>query len=367
MKYCPQCGTTVEEGRFCPACGSPLSDWPPAEQQPIEQQPNEQQPFDQQQACTPQPYEQQPAYPEQPSAYYPYSGPYGGSPLRGENSNSAIEIVRRLAGSPLYLIATIAYTLAIVLSIVASVTMIRIIPQIISQLYTWLITETEYYIPDFDQIFQAVTQSTGSSIYGSIVSMLPAFLLALGMWLFFGSAKNRSKPMSVGGLTVIKVICVITLVFVIISAVLVILVLLAGLAFSGALTQMLYEELGSDAMPIISMIQPILLVFLIVSVAVFVVAILYYAKLLKTVNTVRVTVRSGVPSDKVSVFVAVICFIGAIGSLSSIILCFALGMFWFALSTLCQAVAEFCFGLLIFKYRGAMRALLGPQQPVYYQ
>ena len=85
---------------------------------------------------------------------------------------------------------------------------------------------------------------------------------------------------------------------------------------------------------------------------VFALAILFYAKLIGTVSTMQNSIRTGVPSDRVSAYVAVLAILGGIGSILGL---FGTNGLIAVLATVAEIVAAFAFGIFLFKYRDAMR------------
>ena len=176
------------------------------------------------------------------------------------------------------------------------------------------------------------------------MGQIPAILIVVGLWMLFASAKNRSgEPLKATGLTIIKVITIINLVVVSLAALLVVVVLFLAMAALAS-----YEDA----------IVPAFLAVIVLVAAIFALAILFYVKLATTIHTMQTSIRTGMPSDRVSAYVAVIAILGGVGSLMSIL---GAGGVSGMLAMLGAAVAAFCYGIFLFRYRKEMRLVMGGQ------
>lgn len=379
--FCQNCGLQFESGKFCPYCGSPA---PNAQAEPTYNAPQDsawqsggsayyqpEQPPQQDNYSQPEQPQQDSYYqPEQPTWQQPYTpqppypgggyGPYGGSPLRGP-SESVLDTVRRLATGPAFLVGAIAYTLAMVLSIISSLTL----PSNLVDIFSNLMNKFGYS-REAMEIFSAVNRSLDTTVIISIIiGSVPTVLIALGMWLCFASAKNREKQMSTTGLTIIKVITIISFVCLclVIVAIIILLIVAASVggnairAYGGYSGYYGYEDYSGVISGALSS-AVIILVFL--ALAALTLGIFYYILLLKTINSMRNTIQTGEPSDKVSGFVAVMSFIGAAGSIIGGFSSLSLpGTALSGISSLLSATCMIAFGVLIFQYRKSMRQHMG--------
>ncbi len=325
---CRKCGAYVPEGKFCPECGNPL-------EQPAQQ--TVQQPV--QQPVTPA---YQPAY-AQPGNY--------GRPL---GSSSALDVVRKLAGSTTMLIAAIAVTVGTVLNVLGSITASKMLPQTFEQMMS-VLEQNGIDTSQFGQIQDAI-QSYGRSgnVGGALISMIPTALVAAGIWMLYVSTRRGNWQTASGGLTLLKVMSVIALVFICLAAVLCLILMIASYALMASLI-----SASGSSREALSIAGPIFILAGVVFLLIFVVGILFQAKQIQTLNTVRGTVNSGVASDRVSTFVAVLLFILAVFEILGSLSLMGMSGIFSGLAGLCNAVAEICFGILIFRYRSEMRALMG--------
>ena len=90
---------------------------------------------------------------------------------------------------------------------------------------------------------------------------------------------------------------------------------------------------------------------IVVTLIVSVIVIIYYCKILKSLNMAIRSAKDNVPYPNASRFVGVMCFVGAVGALFGIVNLSILGIIQ-AILTMMQMII---FGVLVFKYRNEMR------------
>lgn len=315
--FCPQCGQPYAEGmRFCEHCGATL-----------------------------------------PTPATPAGAPQPGMP--GQPSPTPVmDLLRRLATSPLYLTGAIAYTCLIlfnVLSAMSGSTLEKLTDQYLSLLFRYDMSMGELG-EALDQLNRVMPLMRSATLGTALVGQIPAILIAVGLWMLFASAKNSSgEPLKATGLTIIKVITIINLVVVSLAALLLLVVLFLLMAALAS-----YEDA----------VVPAFVAVIVLVAAIFALAILFYVKLATTIHTIQTSIRTGSASDRVSVYVAVISILGGAGSLLGIL---GAGGLSGMLAMLAAAVASFCYGIFLFRYRKEMRLAMGGQylpatdynQPVY--
>jgi len=298
--FCSNCGIENAEGSaFCKNCGKPLS------------------------------------APVAPASVYTPPAEAVNPPL---SVNPVLSAVKKVASSPLFLVAIIAYSVQILATIVNSTS---IGAKVEMFLYSML-DEIGYAAPyEFYEIVDAISR-IGDIPYvvGTIIGLIPTILICVGLWKTYSSAASRaSDTMKTSGLTMIKVVTIIQLVWVCIGlAVVELLLMLIVVAVAAA---NIYES---------GIIIAVLVFMVIIFAAAFVLDIIYLAKIIKSINTAKNSISTGIPSDKVSSFVAVWTFIGAAGMLFSLATSFLLSA--------AAITSLICFGILIFKYKSAMKALM---------
>lgn len=224
-----------------------------------------------------------------------------GAPLL--SSNPAVNLLKSLGSSPLFLAAAILATAAPVLFILALVTSGgQYVSGLISFRYT--INGQEFVYPSAGNDFGAV-------VLGSLLFALPVLLAALGMWLFYGSSRNRhTGNVSTAGLTICKVIAIAAVVLCIVAAALYAILLLLLMIFSNAFSEWIYYNSG-EYVPA-GLFVGLALVALVFFVGLMLLPIFFYFGVIKALNRMKRTARTGEPNDKVSYYVMVFLFILAV-------------------------------------------------------
>ena len=310
--FCPNCGSQVAQGtRFCPMCGRTVNTVPVAPAAPV----------------------YQPTLQQTPSNGF---------------ADRVRETVRKVGGSPLFLIVTILYTLIQIISFLSigysdNSLFVKLFP---------VLREMGMSASDIRDISYLLN---GGNAITTLIGMIPTILIMTGLWMIYGSSVSRNKRVSTAGYTMIQVITIIQLVFVGIALLLGFIGLLLGLASVSS------YRYGTD--DVLTTLAIVMAVYIAVSVFIF----FYYIKICTTLSKVKNTLRTGTPDRTVSGFIAVICFIGgAINTIS-----FLFGMMEMAstfvgitlrgllynLPTLFSAVILIFIGVLIFIYKSRMAEL----------
>ncbi len=249
----------------------------------------------------------------------PYSAP----------ANSLTATQKRLMASPVALVGIIAYTVQLVLSPLAAASASSELLEILDE------------IEGFETIADGVSRFTANTVATSIVSMIPAIIMAIGMWLVYASAKSKTQPrIKTAGLTMNKVITIINLVCLcIVSAILAVVILLVilGMFSSG--------ETGAAVGVFIIMLFPV---------AAIVLAVIFIVKCLKTIGAMTEVANTGNSTREISTFVAVIMIV--IGAFDAISALTSITHFMTFLDGAAAATSGICFGIFLFKYRNGMRA-----------
>lgn len=307
---CPQCGKPVEDGTMtCPYCGAPLLQ-------------------------TAGPEASGPIYTRPPEAAPP--------PAYSAAEPPVIQLMRWLARSPYFLVPAIGYTCMLVFNVAATLqsTSAVAMESYLAPLYA--------YSTDAQMASLANTLSTvlTASAGGALVGQIPAILVAVGIWMMYATAVDTSgKPLQTAGLTIIRVLQIISLVMVCLTALLMLVIF--GLVFA-ALGQV--DDAGAAT--------AVLAVVLILIAVIFALGILYYAKLMRMLNDFRWTIRTGTPQGGVSTYVAVLSIVGGVVSLGT----FLTGNLFSGLAGVASAVSGIGFGVLLFRYRDELRSISSPAQ-----
>lgn len=296
--FCPKCGTKIEETvKFCPQCGINLTDV-------ISQHSDANQ--------------------TQSSSASAPIGSTSANSMYGSMTELTLTEVKLQAKSPLTLTAVILFTLGILLSFTSN-PLTGILNLLSSSLGSELGYEVYYVI---NQI-TAVLGNVG--FMSNVIPNLPTILYAVGMWVVVISAFKTSKlHLATGGLTLIKVLVVISFVLSIIAS---------GVAVIGML--ILISSMGEfDGISVLLILIPIVIL---------IVLILYFTKLIKVINNIRYTAESGTPITDISGFIIFCCYITGILSIITSL---------FSLSGLVNAVSLLLFGIILGKYKRKMQYII---------
>lgn len=328
--FCPNCGTQNDENvAFCKNCGTKLAD-----SQPV----NDQNAAAQQPEAQPQP---------QVQSSVNYAAPIMRvKPVR--SSHPVINAIKEIGASPLFIVAVITFSCALLFSI------LNLFTKSSGVLYSIEGILNRLGISNLNSILWRINQF---SIVSGFIALIPTMLYTVGLWLVFAAAQNRNNNgMSTSGLTMIKVLEIIALIFTCIGLAVVEIVCVFGIIMASNPNIYGYDY-GNDYMPAISTYASIILVAVAIGALIgFILAIVYHAKIISTINTVKSAIITGKADYKVSGFVAVMNFILAFFAVFGL---FSGGFFNF-LSGVCSVTALICFGVLIFKYRSAMIKTLSP-------
>ena len=371
--FCENCGAKIEPGMlFCGSCGVKLPEVPEAPiAAPVAQQeaPAASVPYDRQTTPVTQP-EAPAAYapyvrqttpvtqPEAPAAYAPYGRQTAAPVSEARSRGGVIDTVKRHLGSPVLLVAAILLSISFLISLIGAFTQNTVDLSAMSLLLS-------------EAGMSSSAMSSGMSAFWStmiistIISSIPTILILIGLWLAYAAGKSRSDTVSTAGLTIVKGVCVFQLVMVCILFALCLVALFGGFALGSSLM----SYLPSEARRVGGTIAPIMFVIAAVVIAVFVMAIIYYTQIFKTINTVRTTIRTKKASANVSGFVAVINFILAFFSFVAMVLSLtATGIIpqigvvggvnaFSIINGICSTTVLILFGVLIFMYRSDMQKL----------
>ena len=386
---CPNCGREVS-GKFCPFCGSKLNvetaapavddgarqDRPAPENAPIQANvpnqnyaPNQNQYYPPNQNYSPnytpnQNYQQNQYYaPNQ--GYMPPRQPndYQAAPGGALGQTPAIQMLRKIATSPVFLAAILLTTVCTLFSC-----------------YVY-VRNLDYYfdVLDYYKRYSAESQLV-SNIVSNFISLLLSLAALIALWSIFASAASKhSDRMRTGGLTFFKVLYVIALVIfsLVLLLVLVLLVMLIASKkysdfFQSAVNQLnnMLLNAGYEFPSISTDPRTFLFIFLGVILLVMIMAVLYCAKIVKSLNTAKRVIKTGAPDDRVSVFVGVFSILGAVGNVINAIRIFAnlrdytqlLGMgrgllIVNGIVLLLSAVASILYAITLFRFRSGMRSL----------
>ncbi|MBQ1409763.1 MAG: zinc ribbon domain-containing protein [Oscillospiraceae bacterium] len=348
--FCPNCGRETT-GKFCPSCGTKLYTEPAAPQ------PNEAVgTFDPNEAPKPS-YD--PGASNNPGASrapdwgaapnWQSSGVYQGAPAAAIGKPSAIEKLRKLAASPVFLMAVILFTVTGLFSIFTN----------------------GVNLADHLEILDAYKHSSLEAtlignIVGYFVTMMMDLLMIIAVWSIFVNCTRKDRErIGTGGLTFFKVIFIICLVGACLFLVFLLIALGTGRSYLNDLNKLLNQagyslsSLQMDVKTLGAIVSGVMLliVFLLV---------LFLVKMVKTLNTAKRVIKTGAPDDRVSVFVGVILILAAVGGVINGIRVFAelreLGLsqtvaILYGVNYIVNALSILLFAVVLFQFRSAMRSL----------
>lgn len=295
MKTCPGCGTSVpEEATFCPQCGKSLGEQTEA-----------------------------PRYQNAPASPPPAAGA----------EPPAVQAMRRLFGSPLYLVVAIGYTVTVVSNLIS-----------LLLTSTGLMAESSAWMTALDgatgwsgDVSGTMNTTFWSSLTWSVVGQIPSILNTAALWMLYTTARDRSgAPFKTAGLTILRVLQIIILVMV--GIMLALVLVLLGLALTTA-------SFGENS----GVFTPLIAMALFIVVVAVVLVMLYGIKFIATIDSFRKTIWTGRVQGCISLYVAVCAILGGILMLFNVPLGLLAGVPFTALSGLSGAVGGICFG--VFQYR----------------
>lgn len=280
---------------------------------------------------------------------------------------SAVDIVKKFASSKLFLFASLGLTLSLVINFVYALYIcISSIPAMI-EWFPYL--EDPYMLEGFMTSFAS---SIGTGI--GMLSVLPISLLSvIALWMIFKAGKSKEVGMKTGGLTMTKVIYIISMVAGLLACVAglvgTVCMIIAGVGTSVA---------GESEVGIPLVIGGIACTVLMLAVIAYI--IVFYIFIFKSLKAAITTCRTGVPSYKVSRFIGVMCFFNALSALStpvsfivtplssmsagapiSVLISAIPSIIYGCLVGVLAVVTNICFGIIIFKYRAAMKEFINAQ------
>ena len=300
MKQCPKCGKMLNDSMaFCTQCGTPLAN---AAAQPAPQPPR--QPV----WSASQPTQSAPRFAQQPTQQHYYAP-----------ANPVLNTVKQMATSPLFLAATAAQSGMVLFNIIASMAG----------------TSGLLGTVGIGSLF------TGASLGATLVGQCPAILIAVGLWLIYlAEAGKISTATKNTGFTLVKISTIISLAVSILG-----LVVAEILAIMITATAAKYDDSAIGGGIIIMLLLLVVMGL----------GILMNSKTLSTLGVMAKTAQTAQPSDKISIYVAVVSFLNGIGAVIGML---GFGSVPSVLSSLCNAVACICFAVFLFQYRDKMRALM---------
>lgn len=235
------------------------------------------------------------------------------------STDPVINAIKSLGASGGFLAGTIAYTLALIVTILSSV-------------------DVSFQV--YEQKVNRVTSIT--AIVSLWSGLLPALFIAVGLWMTYASARDRtSNGMQTRGLTIIR-------------GVMIFWRSIMGIALIGLVLGILMGN--STAWRDVPWSKKLTVLFLVI--AVLMTALVYYITAAHTIGVIREAVKKGIAlTEGVSTFVAVVnIIVGVMIPLACIVIT-AKGMYVFSSApvdlflSLCTAVSHILFGVYMLLYK----------------
>ena len=230
------------------------------------------------------------------------------------SNNPALNALKTVGSSPLFLTMTILFSLSALLNIFASMRL----GDTMSNLYVYF-----YRLGlDPNMIEQVMDSISSTSVVSAVMGSIPAILTAVALWIHFGTCSNRQNGnISTAGLTICKVLFYISMISLIIcgalivggAALVVIMVIATGESFGdmlrsgfaqSSLRPLSYSPGYSDEETAIAIIV-VLVVALLAFALAMALAIAYNASFIRMINRTKTVALTGVANDKVSGFLTV--------------------------------------------------------------
>ena len=205
--------------------------------------------------------------------------------------NKTVQKIKKIGGSPIFLISAIAFTASTVLGVIGSTATAEGLKNAAMSFLT-----SQDTLSGFGDKLNTLWAALPAGAIGASVFSL---LVAIGMWMHFAASKSDKNPPSTMGMTMIKIVKVIELIAIILAMVLIVIIL--GMVFI-AVGGVLAETTGE----ITSAYWIVLGAIAVIAIISVVMTVMYYMGIFRTIKSVRMTLNTGVIMGKVSVFVIVI-------------------------------------------------------------
>ena len=314
MKYCEHCGFSNENtAKYCEECGAPLAE---AEEQAA------------------------PAYDAETaeSTAEPQNRETASEP---QSRETAVSVVRRMLSSPILLAIAVLFTLSVVFTVIKSID-----PSYNLSLTAFTISTLEGFDIDLsalenNEVFKDIMSFMQTKSIGlAISSSLPSILLCVALFMQYSAARSaKGGSVSTAGLTVIRVMAVLSLIGAILVSVLTV-----------GLFGFLIVAMSQTEIPAFIVLLAVILIFV---TAGFGLWIAFYVGALRTLGVIRKAAKNNIANSHISSYVAVILII--VGALSALGAFYSLGIQ--SVSGIAGGAANILLGVFLFRYRDAMQPI----------
>ena len=271
------------------------------------------------------------------------TGPTYGEPVL--SSNPVLNVIKKLGSSSLFLAAAILYSVSTVLGIFVSLR--------VSAVNYSVYSIFEQSGIDYNEITR----------YSVNLSPVISILICVALWLLYATCRDRkSGNISTAGLTICKVIAIITQVALWIVLACVIVILIAG--FAGGFEYLIRYGLPNSFGYGSGVVAAFLFIF-IFAIAIVALLIAFYISVVRCINRIKGCAVTGMPDQRISRFLTVMLWIsGVVNCLYSLITLFTSPLE--GIELLVRAVGVILIAVLLGRLRKEMTILsYPPVQPVY--
>lgn len=265
------------------------------------------------------------------------------------SSNPALNVLKSIGSSPMFLVSAILVTVSVVLSFISGLS---------GENTNLLSFYVNYNLPSIDL-------SGLSTVVSAILTALPGLLIAIGMWMHWATCRSTaSGNISTAGMTLCKVVIIVRIVlFCLIFLIAIIFV--CGLG-AGAIQSYLYNSYMFDGDP--SAYTAGFIVGVVIGAGLILgIALSVIVSEVRTINRIKATAYSGMPDNCVSryltawLYIFTVCL--GISGLVALVTSPVSG-----LASLIDAASCLLIALCLGRYRKQMTLLMYPPvQPVYAQ
>lgn len=293
-------------------------------------------------------------------AEYTYGSANAVPPVQNAQSSDkskCFEYIKSFFSSPLILTAIIAFGTSMISSLLATANA----------------ADLAFGSLGYDDYWFTLAENISTSI-SAFISLIPSTVLLIGFILIYSSAKNKAHPtVKDSGFAVLKVMSIISLVLICIlfAFVLLMMILAVLLASFGANVSVdmfgtpYYYSTGYSNSIGAAVAVIIFTTIILGLLAAFMIS--YSALTVKTISTMKKTAETGIPSDKVSSFVAVIYIISGVIQIivsipTTIYTSLYMGLAFYSAASIINSLSSsifcICIGAIILSYKSGMKELM---------
>lgn len=278
------------------------------------------------------------------------------------STNPAVNVIKRLGSSGLFLAIAILFSVSALFTILSSAAMGDVMMNLYYYGYSMGL--------DVETLGSLIDAMYSTSIPRAILGSIPTILLAVAMWIHYGTCRStKSGNISTAGLTICKVLryismigmCLATVMLVIVGVILVLFFVSGGVdSMSSSLYGGSSSFYGSSSVEEVALgILMVLGIFILFFSFFMVLAITYQASIIRMINRTKISAQTGTPDNRVSGYlIAMNCIVAGLNILTSLFVLFTSPVS--AVATLANAVGLILTSVLLSRYRKEMDAVIYP-------